>query len=278
MASPDMIVCRPTPWFLYRSAAVFLMFGVFAVLFYIDGSTGYRKKNEVFFLHKAFQQAGNDFAAMNSGQSLGEAEWKLHAEKQSVRFATGPGDAPDPSILPAGLPIPMPWPEILHDYSKMKSQQWNQLWLEYSAQRGFPEIPAEQAYDKRKIDEQWVVFWICSVLALTSLFFLLRTLRRSIKADGEALTAADGRRIAYSDLRQLDLRKWDTKGIAYAHYEGASGSGKVRIDGLTYGGFRKDQGEPAEQLMRLLRSKFSGEILEYALADDDNDASPEQTA
>lgn len=278
MASADRIVCRPTRWFFYRSVAVFLMFGVFAVLFYLDGSTGYRKKNEVFFLHKAFQQAGSDFAAMNSSQSLGEAEWKLHAEKQSVRLTTNPTEAPDPSILPAGLPIPMPWPEILHDYHKMKSRQWNQLWLEYSAQRGFPETPVEQAYDKRKINEQWVVFWICSILALTSLFFLLRTLRRSIKADGEALSAADGRRIPYRDLRQLDLRKWDTKGIAYAHYEGASGSGKTRIDGLTYGGFRKDQGEPAEQLMRLLRSNFSGEILEYAPADEDDDASPEQRA
>lgn len=274
MTSSDMIVCKPTPWFLYRAAAVILMFAVFALLFYIDGSTGYRKKNEVFFLHKTFQQAGNEFAEMNGGQSLSPAGWKLHAEKQAVRFSTSPNATVDPSILPAGLKLPMPWPAILHDYEKMKSLQWNQLWLEYSASRGFPESPVEQAYDARKINEQWVVFWVCLVFVSTSLFFLLRTIRRSIKADQEALTTANGQRIPYADLKQLDLRKWDTKGIAYAHFDGPSGCGKARIDGLTYGGFRIDQGEPAEQLMRLLRSKFSGEILEYTLVAEESENRP----
>jgi len=263
MAPPDTIVCKPTPWFLYRAAAVLLMFAVFAVLFYIDGSVGYRQKNEIFFLHKAFQQAGNEFSEMNGGQSLSAAEWKLHAEKQTVRFSTGPDASLDPSILPADLKLPMAWPAILHDFDKMKSLQWNQLWLEYSAPRGFPESPVEQPYDARKINEQWVVFWVCSAFASASLFLLVRTLRRSIRVDQEALTTTNGQRIPYADLKQLDLRKWDTKGIAFAHFDGASGCGKARIDGLTYGGFRKDQGEPAEQLMRLLRSKFSGEILEY---------------
>ena len=274
MASPDTIVCKPTPWFLYRAAAVILMFAVFAVLFYIDGSTGYRQKNEVYFLHKTFQQAGNEFADRNAGQTLGQAEWKLHAEKQTVRFSTVSDASVDPSILPADLKLPMPWPPILHDFDNMKSRQWNQLWLEYSAQQGFPETPVEQPYDARKINEQWIVFWICLILASTSLFFLLRTLCRSIKVDQEALTAANGQRIPYADLKQLDLRKWDTKGIAYVHYDGPSGRGKARIDGLTYGGFHKDQGEPAEQLMRLLRSKFSGEILEYTLVTEETGNPP----
>ena len=39
-----------------------LMFGAFAVLFYIDGSTGYRKKNEVFYLYKTFQSANEEYS------------------------------------------------------------------------------------------------------------------------------------------------------------------------------------------------------------------------
>lgn len=265
MTPPEKIVCKPTPWFLYRAAAVILMFTVFAVLFYVDGSVGYRKKNEVFFLRKTFQQAGNEFAELNGSQSLSAAEWKLHAEKQTVRFSTSPNTEVDPSILPANLKLPVPWPAMLHDFDKMKSSQWNELWLEYSAQHGLPENPVEQPYDARKINEQWIVFGVCSVLASVGLFLLLRTLRRTIQADQDALTAANGQRIPYTDLKQLDLRKWDTKGIAFAHFDGSAGRGKARIDGLTYGGFRKDQGEPAEQLMLLLRSKFSGEILEYTL-------------
>ena len=68
----------------------------------------------------------------------------------------------------------------------------------------------------------------------------------------------------YADLKILDLRKWETKGLAFIDYDGESGKGRIRIDGLTYGGFKKEDDEPAERLMRHIRSRFSGEILEYA--------------
>lgn len=258
MSEPDPIICKPTPWFLFRALVMLLMFGVFAVLFYKDGSTGYRKKNEVFYLYKTFQAANEEFSKMNSDASLTPSGWKMHAEKQIVRF---PEDA---SILPADLKLPMPWPAILHDYGKMKPLQWNKLWLEYSKERGFPSSPAEEPYDARKIREQWVVFWICLVLASSAAFFLLRTMGRKITADAQGITSQNGKRVAYADLKTLDLRKWETKGLAFIDYEGASGKGRIRIDGLTYGGFKKENDEPAERLMRLIRSHFSGEILEYA--------------
>ena len=107
-----------------------VMFGVFAVLFYIDGSTGYRKKNESFYLRKAFQTANDEFSKMNSSGSLTPEAWKSHAEKQTVEFPE------DRSILPASLELPMPWPAILHDFERMKPLQWNILWREYSKERG----------------------------------------------------------------------------------------------------------------------------------------------
>lgn len=251
------IVCRPTHWFILRACAILLMFTVFAVLFYIDGSTGYRAKNEVFYLYQTFEGAGRQFADMNADQSLTAEEWEMHAKKQSVHF---PEDA---TLLPEGITQPMPWPTILQSHKQMKSKQWNQLWLDYSASRGFPASPPEQPYDARKIREQWIVFYICLSLAAITVFFMLRTMRRSIRADHQALTCQNGKRIPYSDIHRLDLRKWDTKGIAFIDYDGASGSGRVRIDGLTYGGFKKERGEPAEKLIQLLQTKFSGELLEY---------------
>lgn len=235
-----------------------LMFGVFALLFFMDGSTGYRKKNEVFYLHKTFEAANKEFSEMDSGGSLTPEGWKMHAEKQTVRFPE------DRSILPAELDLPLPWPEILHDYERMKPLQWNKLWLEYSKEEGLPAKPADEPYDARKIGEQWVVFWICLVLALAAAFVLLRTLRRRISADEVGVTTQRGRRVPYGDLKTLDLRKWETKGLAFIDYAGESGNGRIRLDGLTYGGFKKEDDEPAEQLMRLIRSRFSGEILEYA--------------
>jgi hypothetical protein len=251
------IVCKPTPWFLIRAAAMLLMFGVFSVLFYIDGSTGYRKKNLGFHMHATFKQAHDEFARMNSGGALTAEEWRKYAEKQVVRLPE------DRSVLPADLELPVPWPEVLHDYEKMKPLDWHRLWLGYSAEREMASSPPERPYDARKIQEQWVVFWICLALSLGAAFFLVRTLGRSLKADDDAVTGVDGKVVPYRDMKRLDLRKWETKGLAFIEFEGGSGKGRVRIDGLTYGGFKKEQDEPAERLMRKIRSRFSGEILEY---------------
>ncbi len=87
-----------------------------------------------------------------------------------------------------------------------------------------------------------------------------------------------GKRVPFTDFKTLDLRKWDTKGLAFIDYDGASGKGRIRIDGLTYGGFKKENDEPAERLMQRIRSRFSGEIIEYApVADPDSDRATNPT-
>jgi len=256
MSTPDSIVCKPTPWFLFRALVMLTMFGAFAVLFCVDGSTGYRKKNEVYYLHKTFQRANEEFAAMNEHGLQTPERWRNYAAQQIVNF-------PDRSILPVSVEDPMHWPEILQDYDKMKSLQWQNLWLEYSKVRGFDAQAPEEPYDAAKISQQWVYFGVCAFLAALAAFFLFRTLGRTLTADSEGIKTPQGRRIPYADLKTLDLRKWETKGLAFLDYERASGKGRVRIDGLTYGGFKLENGEPAEHFMRLVRANFSGELLEY---------------
>ena len=258
MNASTSIVCKPTSWFLFRALVMLVMFSVFAVLFYLDGSTGYRKKNEVFYLHRTFQAASEEFARMNAEGALTAEEWQTYAAKQVVGFP------PDRTLLPAKLQLPMPWPEILHDYEGMKPLQWKLLWRDYSKQRGLDASPKEEPYDARKIKEQWVVCCVCLALSLAAAFILLRTLGRSIAVDDEAITTQRGRRVPYTDLKTLDLRKWETKGLAFLNYDGPSGKGRIRIDGLTYGGFKTENDEPAERLMQFIRSRFAGELIEYA--------------
>ncbi len=258
-SEPATIVCKPTHWFLFRALVMLLMFGVFAVLFYADGSSGYRNKNEVFYLRQTFQTAIKRFGDMNQGGSLTPEAWKKYAAGQVVDFP------PDRSLLPTRLQLPMPWPEILQDYQRMQPLQWNLLWREYTKARGINETVPEEPYDARKINEQWVVFGICASLTVVIAFFLARTLRRRITADADAVTDQRGRRVPYADMKFLDLRKWETKGLAFVAYAGSAGSGRIRVDGLTYGGFKKEDDEPAERLMQLIRSRFSGEVIEYAV-------------
>lgn len=240
-----------------------LMFGVFSVMFFADGKWGYREKNLAYHVSKAFEGAIGDFKAKQG--ELGPEAWRVYAQRQTV-------DLPeDPALLPEDTPRPMPWPEILHDYERMKAsleQQPNPLFDEYRLAAGIRKEAPEKDFSAQKIFEQWVVFWICLTLTFGALVMLLRTIRRSVAIDDEALYPAGGGRIPFGELVRLDLRKWGTKGLAFVWARTASGGErKLRIDGLTYGGFKVEQGEPAERLMTRLRENFSGEVIEYVIED-----------
>lgn len=255
----DRITCKPTSWFLLRAAAMLLMFGVFTVLFFVDGKWKYREYNLSYYVSKAFEEATNEFKLKKDEMS--PEAWRAYAEKQVVPFPE------DRTILPEGTEVPMPWPEVLRDHAQLKAslgEAPNKLFNDYRLVANIKQDVPDHDYPAHKIKEQWVVFWICLALAVVALVVLLRTLSRSIAIDGEALYPAGGGRVPFADLVRLDLRKWDTKGLAFAWARTAGGGEKkVRIDGLTYGGFKKEEDEPAERLMRRLRDNFSGEVIEY---------------
>jgi len=255
----ERIVCKPTPWFLLRAVAMLLMFGIFAVMFYKDGRWGYRDQNLSFYLSQAFKDADKQFKERKG--SVTAAEWGSHAAKQTVPFPE------DRTVLPEGTAVPMAWPAVLQDFDKMTvslDEPAGKLFDDYRLSAGIKNEAPEEPFDARKIGQQWIVFWICLVLTIGALIVLLRTIRRSIAVDEEALYPVDGGKIPFADLVRMDLRKWDNKGLAFAWAKSPQGKErKVRIDGLTYGGFKKEQGEPAEALMRRLRENFRGEIIEY---------------
>lgn len=258
MSDSEKIVCKPTKWFLIRGVLVFLMFAVFTGLFYYDGDIGYRRKNASFFLRKTFELADKQFKEQWSDKTA--QEWRDYASQQTVMLPD------DSSILPPEVQPGMAWPEVLVDSEKLNTQQWNRLWEQFSAQWPHWKMDSDtpdEPYSAGKIREQWIVGSITGILGLVTLFFLVRTLFRRISIDEEALYSQTGKRVPLADFKKLDLRKWQNKGLAFADYEGSAGKGRVRIDGLTYGGFNKTEGEPAERLLQRLRANFSGEIIEY---------------
>jgi len=260
----ERLVLKPTPWFLFRAVAMLLMFGIFAAMFFKDGLTGYRDQNLVYYLSQAFKKAREDFK--NESRSSSPEVWKDHASKQEVVLPE------DRSVLPNGTVVPMPWPVELQDYNKLKesmSAEESKLFDEYRAAKGIDAGVPEHPFDSRKIFEQWVVFWFCLVLSLVTLFVFLRTLRRKIAVDDEALYPADGGRVPFSELVRMDLRKWENKGLAFLWAAKPGGAErKIRIDGFVYGGFKKEQGEPAETLLKRIRGNFQGEVVELVTDDD----------
>ena len=58
--------------------------------------------------------------------------------------------------------------------------------------------------------------------------------------------------------------RWKLKGLAIATLKPERGGARIRLDGLTYGGFRKeDSPHNAEDFMKALLSLYKGEIVDY---------------
>jgi hypothetical protein len=247
-----------------------VMFGVFAVLFYKDGKTGYREANLSYYLSEGFKKAADEFT--EKGSAMTPAEWKEYAMGQEVEMPE------NPDLLPVGTELPVMWPESLHDHAAMAEKGVSNpkgYFDAYRQESGLAKSPPEHSFSEQKIREQWIVFAICLALLLAAVFVLLRTLSRKMVVDGDSFQPAGGKAVAIKDLVRLDLRKWSSKGLAFAWAnDGSGGERKIRIDGLTYGGFKSEDGEPAEKLMKALKAEFSGEIIDYEVEEEDSGKAP----
>ena len=237
------------------------MFAFLAGWFFKDAAIGYRQENEVYLMNRAFAEAAQAHQKRQQEGLLTDADWREYAATRQVDV----GD--DPQLLPATVKSPLLWPEELRDNTLLAKGQ-AAAWEAYTGRRQWNRKPPEKWHDASSIREQWVVASVLSALACGSLFILVRTSRRRMSIEGDTIVTQDGRRVPMTELSRLDLRKWSSKGLAFAYYPlGAGKESRIRIDGLTYGGFLKDQGEPAEQFMRILRENFTGELIEYATED-----------
>lgn len=276
--SQNTLVCKPTKWFLWRVLAMLAMFSIFTVLFLQDGIWGYREKNLQYFVHhNTFELAGKKFQEMQNGESNTEVDWKRFASNEVCQFPEGAE-----AILPKGTDLKMAWPAILiegYDLMKDKGGQngANDLWNNYTSEKGWNAETAEHPMDAGKIRDQFIAAGVTLALIAGCLFLLIRTMRRTIKADDEALYTQDGRKILYSEMTRIDKRKWDTKGLALVYYQAGGEEKKAKIDGMVYGQFKEEDGAPAEKLFSRVMENFKGEVLEYIDTDDDNESDIEES-
>ena len=252
--SNDSIVCRPTRDTFVRFTIVLAAFFGFGLYFFYDGAVGYRKANEVFFSYQAFARLGNE-ASQSSPWGMEKAMQPLIAAEQVEGEWMVEGKYP----LPANCEATRTTPLEAADYASMK-QGWADCWTAYTARMKYPVKPAEHAYDTAAIREQWIAGGVCMVISAIILFFILRTSRRVMSIEGDTITAA-GQKFNVKDITRLDLRQWGKgfKGVAYA----TTGGRRIRLDGMTYGGFAPEDGQPAEAFMQSLLARYQGEILEY---------------
>lgn len=271
MADSEKIVCKPTPWFLWRAIAMMGMFFGFAGWFAYDGLIGYPKKNQIYYLHKNFEKAGEVFKEKLKTGGLTEESWKEYVSTQKVEY---PEEAK--GIIPKNTDMNQPWPKELEDYQLLKDENAETVWLRYTGGRKMNSETLPKPHDSESMRTQLILTGTTAVLGLLAFFFLFRTMGRKMVVDAEAFYPACGKKILYSSMRQLDKRRWENKGLASIMYEENGEQKKAKVDGLTYGGFKEEQNAPAERLFEKIVANFKGEIVEYIAVDDDNEESSKE--
>lgn len=265
MSQPH-IICKPTLDTFVRFGVVIAAIFGFALYFFYDGHIGYRQKNEEICSYRAFAQYGeqvlkytaDEWASILQNRPLIVTE-QVEGELMAV---VGEERYPLPAQTQAAVCCP---PELL-DHEAM-SKSWSDCWTAYSRRMHMPITPGDHAYDLATIREQWIAGGLFIFLGCVLVFFAVRTRGRVMSLEGDLVTAA-GQQFRVGEIQSIDLRQWGPgfKGCAYFTVNGR----KVKADGMTYGGFNKDKGEPAEAFMQALLAQYHGEITEYEAPEDSN--------
>ena len=91
-------------------------------------------------------------------------------------------------------------------------------WKTYAAANELPEkLPKHRS--PGDLSGQRVIGGIFMAFGLTFVSWVLLQHRKSVRADGDIITGADGETVPFDSIVEMDRRKWANKGIAYAIYE-----------------------------------------------------------
>ena len=259
MAHND-IICKPTLDTFIRFGIVLAAFLGFGMYFFYDAAIGYRKANEVYYSYQAFAMLGDKATSI-----FNAADWETERHNTPLIETRLENEEPVAADNEHIYPLPpdceatRTCPPEACDFNAM-AKSWNDCWLAYTARMRYPSQPTEHAYDAAAIREQWYAGGVCMGISAVLLFLMIRTARRVMALHDDSITAA-GQTFRIADITRLDVRQWGKgfKGVAYATVNGR----KIRLDGMTYGGFDPKKGEPAEAFMQALQARYKGEILEY---------------
>ncbi|MEY4487853.1 MAG: hypothetical protein RIQ79_361 [Verrucomicrobiota bacterium] len=72
--------------------------------------------------------------------------------------------------------------------------------------------------------------YVFIIAAFTFALWVVWNHRRSVRAEGEWITGASGERVNFEWIVEMDRRKWENKGIAYAIYEQDGNRRRLTLD------------------------------------------------
>ncbi len=91
-------------------------------------------------------------------------------------------------------------------------------WAEHAAKNGLPEkLPKDRTAGD--LSGQRKIGGVAMAIGLAFVAWVALQHRKSVRADGDLVTGADGETVHLDSIVDMDRRKWANKGIAYAIYE-----------------------------------------------------------
>ncbi len=91
-------------------------------------------------------------------------------------------------------------------------------WNTYAAANQLPEkLPKHRSPDD--LSGQRIIGGIFMAFGLSFVGWVALQHRKSVRADGDLITGANGETVHFDSIVDMDRRKWANKGIAYAIYE-----------------------------------------------------------
>jgi hypothetical protein len=99
-----------------------------------------------------------------------------------------------------------------------KNPEVKQIWETYAAENDLkPKVPKNRT-DGDLAGQRYIAGFFTIIGVIFTSWVLLQH-RKSVRADGDVITGADGESVTFDEIVDMDRHKWESKGIAYAIYE-----------------------------------------------------------
>lgn len=234
----EVIVCRVTTWYYRRMGLLAAMLLGMGLYFFYDGKVGYPKDNMIAAKKAWFEDTVmKEYDVAKSQGEIMLGEWVKKAREKG-------------------------W--------IVKSTTDSPRWDDYAAPYGWDSNPKK--HSPEEIEQQF--YWGGAMIlgaAVAGLLVLINH-RKTLVGHPDHMILPNGGTVRFADVFKVDKRKWDNKGLAYAHHREGEGSPARRatIDDLMYGG--------AGKVLERLLSQFSGELIEKVPEDEEPAAEAPETS
>ncbi len=129
--------------------------------------------------------------------------------------------------------------EAFLKHKELKEAGRESAWPATAKRHGWDVTPPEKLHDEGDLMGQYVFGTVTLALGGCAIAWVAMCWKRTLRSDAEAVYGDTGVRVPFSEMRSVDRRKWDTKGIAVVLYERDGKKRRLVLDDYKYAGGEK---------------------------------------